>query len=90
MSERSDGNKGKEYQEETKKLKESVESIRNEYSQEIEQIEEMTLMTCDKLLFNSDVCNWNQYSSTFDKRIFGKEKITIMIKMKKEIYLVNI
>ena len=39
----------------------------------------MTELYCDELLFDSEICNWKMDTSTFDKHLFNKENIVLMI-----------
>ena len=57
------------------KLKEIIEM----YQQEIDFIEEWTELQCKEIIFDSEYCNWNSVTSTFDKRIFKKECLLFLI-----------
>ena len=78
-------NEMKKFEEETNKLNEKSKEIGKVYENEIKQIETWTKMTMKSLLFDSDICDWKKNSSTFDKRVFGKEHVVIMIKTTKGI-----
>ena len=54
---------------------------------EFKQIEEWSLMTFKKVIFDSDIHDWNQHTSKFDQRIFNKEKFVFIIETKKIISL---
>ena len=45
----------------------------------IKEIEQLTFSEFGEVLFDSDFCNWDQNSSTFDSHIFGKEKVVFVI-----------
>ncbi|BFU25565.1 predicted protein [Entamoeba histolytica] len=47
--------------------------------QQIEQIEEWTNRKVFNILFDSDIDNWNEYTSVFDQKIMNKENIIIII-----------
>ena len=36
-------------------------------------------MKTNSIIFDSDICNWNRKTSTFDKHIWNKNKIAILI-----------
>ena len=46
---------------------------------EIGQIEQFTKMKFDSLLFDSEICSWEEDNSEFDKRVFEKSHIVIVI-----------
>ena len=75
----------KKYVEETTKLNEQHEMIKSNYEKEIKYIEEWTGLQCDSILFDSDICDWNQNSSTFDKHIWNKEKLVFLIETENDI-----
>ena len=64
---------------EEEQMKDNEKEIKNKYFDEIQQIEEWTETTYDSLLFDSNCCDWKLNSSTFDKHVINKEKITLMI-----------
>ena len=67
------------YDYETTQLKDFERQTFGMYMDHLKIIEEWNGMVFKQLLFHSDYCNWNQYTSTFDQRIFGKENIVIFI-----------
>ena len=71
--------KERKYQEEIQQLKEKSEIIKEEYSNEIQQIEKWSKMKYQSVIFDSDICQWNINNSTFDKHIWNKENVGILI-----------
>ena len=47
--------------------------------QKIKIIEETTGRNCKNVLFDSNICQWDRYYSSFDKRLFGKKQLTFII-----------
>ena len=60
---------------EQKQLKKDTKSIKKEYKKTIKQIEELIDYSFDKLIFDSNLCDWKQNTSTFDRILFEKERI---------------
>ena len=46
---------------------------------EIKQLEEWTGLKCGKIIFNSDIDNWDLGSTVFYDRIFGKKQLLFLI-----------
>ena len=74
----------KQYEEETIRLQENSLTIQNEIPDDIKFIEELTETEFGELLFDTDCCNWDQYHTTFDKRLLEKEKIVFYIEDEEE------
>ena len=48
----------------------------------ISSIEKETKMKFKEVIFDSNECNWERYSSRFDEMIFGKDKLVFIIDVK--------
>ena len=46
---------------------------------QLTQIEEWTGLKCKEILFDSDIDNWERYTSTFDSKIFGRSKLVFIV-----------
>ena len=66
-----------EFMNETNKLVQMINDIKTCYN--INQIQELTGKQFKEVLFDTDICNWNRFNSTFDKRIFGKDQIVLNV-----------
>ena len=64
---------------EKKRLEKKMKEIKKEMIEEKEIIEQWTSMKLKRLLFDTDICNWKQWSSTFDTHVFGKDKLLLLI-----------
>ena len=64
---------------EREELKSRTEKIIQQYSNEINQISRWTRSEMDSVVFDSDICQWSIDDSTFDKHIFDKEKVALLI-----------
>ena len=51
----------------------------NEIRERIQILEELTQKQFNEILFDSNLCDWNIFTSEFDSRIFNKENIAILI-----------
>ena len=71
--------KERKYQSEIEEMKEKSEIIKQEHLSEIQQIEKWSEMTYQSMIFDSDICRWNRFNSTFDKHIWNKENIGLLI-----------
>ena len=60
------------------KLNEIKEKIKNKENN-FDKLEEWTGLSVDKLLFDSSIDNWSQYSSVFNKNIIGKNHLMFII-----------
>ena len=62
-----------------------IEKNDKEYLNEVvkekyqKQLEEWTSLKCSDILFDSDVDDWSEYTSVFDKKVYGKKQLTFII-----------
>ena len=62
-----------------RKLQENNKKMKEEYEKEINQIEEWSETKYKEMIFDSQIHDWDINTSEFDKIIFGKEKLIILI-----------
>ena len=62
-----------------KKLDEQTEFLMKNEQRMISQIENCCNSTFQQVIFDSEYCNWEIQTSTFDQILFGKEQIVILI-----------
>ena len=67
------------YEEELEDLEEMTKTTKEENKEIIKQIEAWSEATFKEIVFDSDVDNWAENISVFDKHVFGKEKLVFMI-----------
>ena len=67
---------------EDQKLKELTEEMKYNPINEIKQMEELLSMKFKEVVFDSDYCNWEQNTSTFDLRIIGKHQLMFLVETK--------
>ena len=65
------------FDEESKKLNELSNEYRKQLPLEIEQFEDMLNMKFKEVIFDSEICDWSMTTSTFDKRLIGKDKLLL-------------
>ena len=66
---------------ENNKLIQITKEIQTKKTKEMKQIEKWTSMNTKDVIFDSNCCEWSSFKSTFDTRIFGKQKLLILIKI---------
>ena len=64
---------------EIKQLKERSEKYRNELPKELQMIEESIYLKYENVVFDTECCDWNIGSSTFDERILKRNNLMILI-----------
>ena len=62
-------------------MNELSDEYRKELPTEIEQIEEEVKLKFKEIVFDSNCCDWNWKTSTFDKHLIGKEKMVFLIEI---------
>ena len=67
------------FEEELKKLKDESENIKKRMTEEINQIELLTEMKYDRVVFDTEFCDWEIHTTQFIKHIFGREKLVFLI-----------
>ena len=67
------------FENENNQLIESTEIVKKNNSKYINQIEEWTFTTFDKVIFDSDYCDWKINTSTFNKHIDGNDNCAFVI-----------
>ena len=75
----------KQYINEKHQLKEIKNKIMNEYQLQIKQLEDWTGLKSKEIVFDSTYCNWEIYSSTFEKHIWNKNKLAFIVENEKGI-----
>ena len=71
--------KQKKYENETNQLNQLTREMKQIKTIEMKQLEEWSLLEFDSILFNSEINDWKQYNSSFDKRLLNKQQIVILI-----------
>ena len=66
-------------EEEKKQLMKYTPEIKEQYAETIEKIEEWTNTTFESVCFSTDFCCWKQINSSFDKHLFGRKRIAIIV-----------
>ena len=57
-----------------------LQPIKNEYIKEIKQIEEWSgLRFANEVIFESECCKWSMCDSTFERRVWMKEKLAFIV-----------
>ena len=59
------------HEKETKQLQELTKQMKINLIEEMKQVEEWSFSLFDSILFDSYICDWNIYNSTFDKRLLN-------------------
>ena len=77
--EETERSKQMKYDKETKRLQELTEQMKTNPIKGMKQLEELSFSLFDSVLFDSDFCDWNTDTSTFDKRLLNKKQIVILI-----------
>ena len=77
--EETERSKQMKYEKETKQLQELTEQMKTNPIKEMKQLEEWSFSLFDSIIFDSNVCDWNTDTSTFDERILNKKQIVILI-----------
>ena len=76
-------NEIRKFEIEKNKMKEYKATHSEEFnSAQVKQIEKWSGLTFRDYIFDSNYCDWKQYSSTFDKHIFNNEKLAFIIETK--------
>ena len=60
-------------------LEEKKQQIINVFQKEINQLEQWTELKTKSIVFDTEICDWNRKTSTFDKHIWNKNNIGILI-----------
>ena len=60
-------------------MSEKTVSILSQKFREIALLNEWTETTFKEIIFDSDICDWNQCTSTFHQRIFNREQLVFII-----------
>ena len=78
--------RNKQIEKECNLMKEDNNYIMSQLKNQINQIEEWCGLKAKQIIFDSDICEWDVVTSTFDAHIMNKPNIAILIKHEKGFY----
>ena len=70
---------------EDESLQNVVVELTEKYQLEITSIEEWTTYKLKGIVFDTEYCDWNLFSSTFDKHVWNREKLMFLIETSENI-----